>query len=72
MSPSFALGPALLLLLVATVRSQGLQHEKYKLANGMTVILHEDHALPVAAVNIWYSVGSKDEAPGRSGYAHLF
>ncbi len=53
-------------------RAQSVPNEKYTLPNGMTVILHEDHALPVAAVNIWYRVGSKDEQAGRSGFAHLF
>ncbi|MBL8763918.1 MAG: insulinase family protein [Phycisphaerae bacterium] len=46
--------------------------QKYTLPNGMTVILHEDHSLPVATVNIWYRVGAQDEPPGRSGFAHLF
>lgn len=46
--------------------------EKYKLENGLEVILHEDHRTPVVAVNIWYHVGSKDEAPGKNGFAHLF
>ena len=49
-----------------------LKVEKYTLANGLTVILHEDHKTPVAAVNVWYKVGSKDEQPGRTGFAHLF
>lgn len=49
-----------------------LQYEKYTLPNGMTVILHEDHSLPVAAVDVWYKVGSKDEPARRSGFAHLF
>src|SRR6185369_15261567 len=39
---------------------------------GLTVILHEDHALPSACVNLWYRVGAKNEPPGRSGFAHLF
>jgi zinc protease len=52
--------------------AQDIRYEKYKLDNGMTVILHEDHSLPVATVNIWYRVGAKDEPPGRSGFAHLF
>lgn len=52
--------------------AQDLKYEKYKLDNGLTVILHEDHTLPVAAVNLWYRVGSKDEPPQRSGFAHLF
>jgi zinc protease len=46
--------------------------EKYTLKNGLTVLLHEDHKTPVVAVNLWYRVGSKDEKPGRTGFAHLF
>ena len=38
----------------------------------MTVILHEDHSVPAACINIWYYVGAKDEPAGRSGFAHLF
>ncbi len=52
--------------------AQEVKFEKYKLDNGMTVILHEDHSLPVVAVNTWYRVGSKDEVARRSGFAHLF
>ncbi|MEK6675571.1 MAG: pitrilysin family protein [Planctomycetota bacterium] len=52
--------------------AQDVPHEKYKLPNGMTVILHEDHSLPTAAINLWYHVGSKDEPVRRSGFAHLF
>jgi len=46
--------------------------EKTTLSNGLDVILHEDHSLPMVSVNIWYHVGSKDEVPGKTGYAHLF
>ena len=46
--------------------------EKYTLSNGLDVILHEDHAIPVAAVNVWYHVGSQNEEPDRTGFAHLF
>ncbi len=67
----FGLG-AILGLIAATSFSQDVKVEKYSLSNGMTVILHEDHSLPVATVNIWYYVGSKDEADRRSGFAHLF
>ena len=49
-----------------------LKYEKYTLPNGLQVILHEDHATPIVAVNVWYHVGSKDERPGRTGFAHLF
>jgi zinc protease len=65
-------------LIIATIALAGLaaaqdvKIEKYTLPNGMTVILHEDHALPIATVNIWYRVGAQDEPAGRSGFAHLF
>ncbi len=42
------------------------------LPNGLRVVLHEDHSTPIVAVDLWYHVGSKDEAPGRQGFAHLF
>jgi zinc protease len=44
-----------------------LQFEKYTLANGLQVILHQDHKLPVVHVNLWFHVGSKNERVGRSG-----
>lgn len=52
--------------------AQDVPVEKYTLPNGMTVILHQDRALPIATINIWYSVGAQDEPAGRSGFAHLF
>jgi len=45
---------------------------KIVLKNGLTLIVHEDHKAPIVAVNLWYHVGSKDEPPGRTGFAHLF
>jgi len=45
---------------------------KFVLDNGLTVIVHEDHKAPIVAVNIWYHVGSKNERPGKTGFAHLF
>ena len=45
---------------------------KERLDNGLTVIVHEDPKAPVVAINIWYKVGSKDEKPGKTGFAHLF
>jgi zinc protease len=45
---------------------------KHTLDNGLDVLLHEDHSLPIVAVNLWYHVGSKNEQPGRTGFAHLF
>ncbi len=49
-----------------------ISFEKYKLNNGLTVILHKDINTPIAAVNITYNVGSRDENPNRTGLAHLF
>ncbi len=49
-----------------------LAYERYRLDNGLEVILHEDHALPLVAVSVWYHAGPLHEAPGRSGFAHLF
>src|SRR3990172_4049856 len=49
-----------------------IKTERYKLPNGLTVILHQDKSVPIAAVNIWYHVGSANEKPGRTGFAHLF
>ena len=67
---SFVLATAL--LAAVHVSAQSFAVEKLTLKNGMTVILYPDHSLPVAAVNIWYRVGSKDEPSRRSGFAHLF
>ncbi|MFZ4874972.1 M16 family metallopeptidase [Janthinobacterium sp. Mn2066] len=49
-----------------------IAYEKYTLPNGLEVILVQDHKLPVTAVNIWYHVGPANEAPGLTGFAHLF
>ncbi len=49
-----------------------IEFDKFKLPNGLTVIVHEDRKIPVVAVNVWYHVGSKDELPGKTGFAHLF
>jgi len=45
---------------------------RYQLQNGLTLVVHEDHKAPIVAVNVWYHVGSKNERPGRTGFAHLF
>lgn len=47
-------------------------YTKFTLPNGLRLIVHEDHKAPIVAVNIWYHVGSKNEKPGKSGFAHLF
>ena len=49
-----------------------IEFEKYTLANGLKVILHQDNSTPIVAVSIMYEVGGKDDFPGRSGFAHFF
>jgi len=49
-----------------------LNYKEHKLKNGLRVILHPDKSTPIVAVNVWYHVGSKNEVPGRTGFAHLF
>jgi zinc protease len=49
-----------------------IAYSKHTLSNGLDVLLHEDHACPIVAVNLWYHVGSKNETPGHTGFAHLF
>ena len=49
-----------------------IPYTRYQLDNGLTLLVHEDNKAPIVAVNIWYHVGSKDERPGITGFAHLF
>ena len=49
-----------------------LDLERHTLTNGLRLVLHRDRTLPLVAINIWYHVGSKNESPGRTGFAHLF
>src|SRR6266853_6864285 len=49
-----------------------VKYTQFTLPNGLHVILHEDHSVPIATVNTWYRVGSANELPGRTGFAHLF
>jgi zinc protease len=56
----------------ASTALPAIKFEKYALANGLDVILSEDHRLPLVATNIWYHVGPANELPGRTGFAHLF
>jgi zinc protease len=72
---------AALLLLVCGVLTAGvfaqtkeidIPYQKFALDNGLTVIVHEDHKAPIVAINVWYHVGSKNEKPGKTGFAHLF
>lgn len=65
-----------LLLLWAPALAQGqgfsVPYTQFVLPNGLTVILHEDHTVPMVSVNMWYHVGSGSEKAGRTGFAHLF
>ena len=67
---------ALLLLLPAALPAQApagrIAFEQFSLPNGLRVIYSEDHSTPVVSVDLWYEVGSRNERPGRSGFAHLF
>jgi zinc protease len=65
---------AIVLLASAEARAERLDvpYEMFRLKNGLTVIVHEDHSAPIASVNCWYHVGSARETPGRTGFAHLF
>lgn len=53
-------------------REINIPSQKFVLSNGLTLIVHEDHKAPIVAVNLWYHVGSKNEKPGKTGFAHLF
>src|SRR5688572_9129611 len=61
-----------LLALPAAAQQVSIPHTTFTLPNGLRVIVAEDHSTPVAAVNVWYHVGSGYERPGRTGFAHLF
>ncbi len=49
-----------------------IPYTKYVLDNGLTLLVHEDRKAPIVSVNVWYHVGSKNEKPGKTGFAHLF
>ena len=69
------LAAAVMVFAAVPARAQDIPRisfEKYTLPNGLEVILHEDHSVPLVAVNTFYKVGSADEKPGRTGFAHLF
>src|SRR5688572_26371350 len=55
-----------------TTARLAVPYTQFTLPNGLNVILHEDHSVPIVAVNAWYHVGSSREKPGRTGFAHLF
>ena len=73
----YVLGLFFLAVLPLPMRGQepeeiDIPYEKFVLDNGLTLIVHEDHKAPIVSVNVWYHVGSKNEKPGKTGFAHLF
>jgi zinc protease len=70
--PSFALAQARPQQPARATSAVDIPFQKFVLDNGLTLIVHEDHKAPIVAVNVWYHVGSKNEKPGRTGFAHLF
>ncbi|HEY8592088.1 MAG TPA: pitrilysin family protein [Sphingomicrobium sp.] len=70
--PAFAQTQAPAAPISTLVKQVSIPHTSFKLANGLTVIVHEDHKAPVAALSVWYNVGAKDEPKGKTGFAHLF
>ena len=63
---------SLVLAAIVSAAEIDINYEKFVLDNGLTLIVHEDNKAPVAAVNVWYHVGSKNEKEGKTGFAHLF
>ena len=72
------MGPAVVIVVLAgafgaaAAADVEIPYTKFVLDNGLTLIVHEDHKAPIVAVNVWYHVGSKNEKPGKTGFAHLF
>lgn len=62
----------LVLLTAVSAQAQNIQFEEYELDNGLHVILHQDNSTPIVTVSVLYHVGSKNEPPGRTGFAHFF
>ena len=73
LSASLALGCATLLPPPSSEgASTDIEYHEFVLDNGLRLIVHTDHKAPIVAVNVWYHVGSKNERPGKTGFAHLF
>ena len=72
LTPPALAAPAQSVPIPTLVRDVSIPHSTFKLANGLTMIVHEDHKAPIVAVSVWYNVGSKDEPKGKTGFAHLF
>src|SRR5881628_1790564 len=64
--------PALAQTPASAPKTIEVAYTQFTLPNGLHVILHEDHSVPIVTVNTWFHVGSAREKPGRTGFAHLF
>src|ERR1700745_205480 len=71
-TPALAAEPSNSVPISTLVHAVSIPHSTFKLKNGLTVIVHEDHKAPVVGVTVWYNVGSKDEPKSKTGFAHLF
>src|ERR1700745_674375 len=71
-TPALAAEPSNSVPISTLVHAVSIPHSTFKLKNGLTVIVHEDHKAPVVGVTVWYNVGSKDEPKAKTGFAHLF
>ena len=71
-SPALAAAPEQPAPLSELVKEVNIPYSMFRLPNGLTVIVHEDHKAPIVAVSVWYHIGSKDEPKGKTGFAHLF
>ncbi|MEK9913503.1 MAG: insulinase family protein, partial [Flavobacteriaceae bacterium] len=71
MKPFYAF-TAILGLCLGTLQAQQVDFEEYDLENGLHVILHQDNTAPVVVTSVMYHVGSKDENPAKTGFAHFF
>ncbi|AEU34741.1 M16 family metallopeptidase [Granulicella mallensis] len=72
MAVCFAIGGSAISQTNGKLKLPEIKYETYTLPNGLKVITHEDHRLPLVAVDLWYHVGPLNERPGRTGFAHLF
>ena len=72
MSRKTSLLLVLILLATSVATAQNIEFEEYDLDNGLHVILHQDNSTPIVTVSVLYHVGSKNEPPGRTGFAHFF
>src|SRR3989441_5710279 len=72
--PSLLLAAGLLSVASAGLPAQAgrISYESFALPNGLRVVYAEDHSTPIVTVDLWYRVGSRNERPGRGGFAHLF